>query len=437
MRRINLFGAGLILRVTALTGMALALGQVFWNLNFIFLQIVLSVLIVLLAVDLYRYIQRTNERVTLFLGALEYGELGIRTGRRSEGRSFERLSREMDRVLDQARQEKARQISLQEGILTWFENEGYGVMLTDNSGEVIWQNSKMQSCLGDLEHMEDLNQVRPGIYSHLLKEGHALFTLQEEPMQVSAVSWMVENQIKRLVVLCPAEGLQGKEERKAWMELVRSQAHESLNNLGVIRSLLESSRDMIPDGSHSTEQNTFHKHVEVMLQQTDALIDWANHTRQFFQVSETNKDWVQWNSLLMESAKDFERRKGNRIRLNLPDLYPEDPFYGDRSQWMQIMANLFNNAHEALKKEEVPEISVLLSQSKMHFKLEVRDNGVGIEPRSLSRIFVPFYSRAREGSGLGLGIVRHLVEEHNGSIRVLSDPGDGTSIKIRIPSGLH
>ena len=113
----------------------------------------------------------------------------------------------------------------------------------------------------------------------------------------------------------------------------------------------------------------------------------------------------------------------------------------DREMWEKIVLNLLSNAFKFTLKGS---IEVRLRAQDEHLRLTVRDTGTGIPAYSLERIFERFHrvegarGRSHEGSGIGLALVQELVRLHDGSIRVESDPGVGTTFTVDIPKGsLH
>ena len=114
------------------------------------------------------------------------------------------------------------------------------------------------------------------------------------------------------------------------------------------------------------------------------------------------------------------------------DLEPTPPLMLDKSKIQQVVLNLVGNAVEALRHGGT--VRVATQPLPTGASLAVRDDGPGIPPEHLCRIFEPFYTTKSEGMGLGLSIVRRLVELHRGTIRCDSSPGNGTTFTIHLPA---
>jgi signal transduction histidine kinase len=103
----------------------------------------------------------------------------------------------------------------------------------------------------------------------------------------------------------------------------------------------------------------------------------------------------------------------------------------DVNAFKQALLNLFVNARQAMPAGG--ELIVQAEREGNYVVLTVTDTGVGMSPETLARCFDVYYSTKKGGTGLGLPTVRRIVEEHEGSVRVVSEPGRGTSFAIVLP----
>jgi signal transduction histidine kinase len=116
------------------------------------------------------------------------------------------------------------------------------------------------------------------------------------------------------------------------------------------------------------------------------------------------------------------------------DMYP---VVMDKSQFTQVILNLFRNAREACEAAgaEPGVVTVTTAEKEETIEILVDDNGVGIEPGTEETLFDLFYTTKEQGTGLGLGIVRRIVEEHGGSITAEDLPEAGARFRIVLPRG--
>jgi signal transduction histidine kinase len=106
---------------------------------------------------------------------------------------------------------------------------------------------------------------------------------------------------------------------------------------------------------------------------------------------------------------------------------------GDQGQLKQVLINLVKNGMEALENTNDPTLTLSAKRVLDHLQLEVSDNGPGIPPEMLDKIFVPFFSTKTEGSGIGLPLSRQILRNHGGQLSAASEPGKGTTFRASIP----
>jgi len=107
------------------------------------------------------------------------------------------------------------------------------------------------------------------------------------------------------------------------------------------------------------------------------------------------------------------------------------PIWGHANALGQVLLNLLTNAVQAMSGIGVIRVTTEYTHGKVC--LEVADNGPGIPPEALPRIFEPFYTTRGSGSGLGLSVSYGIVQDHNGTIEVRSEPGRGATFRLSFP----
>ncbi len=145
---------------------------------------------------------------------------------------------------------------------------------------------------------------------------------------------------------------------------------------------------------------------------------------------------IELEPILDRVAEHRRQAPGNkRVELSLRVEKPLPPIHGDADRIERVLANLVNNAWEAIEGEGRVEISVRrAAEERPGVVIAVSDNGCGIEPENLNKIFKPFFTTKTTGTGLGLAVIRRIVEEHGGRIEVDSRPGQGTNFQIYLPA---
>ncbi|RMI14197.1 MAG: sensor histidine kinase [Calditrichaeota bacterium] len=218
-------------------------------------------------------------------------------------------------------------------------------------------------------------------------------------------------------------------------ELTASLAHEVRNPLGAIRGAAEILRDELPRDHHTRE------FLNILIQETQRLSATVENYLGFTGRQQIHKARFDVRETLQNVAALLNtqaRRQNIRLELQLPDapLWIE----ADTNQLRQVLANLILNAIQAMPRGGAITLSATRLPPAKHQNdqteqvvISVKDQGSGMEPEVLEKIFTPFYTTRPQGTGLGLSIVRRIVEENRWHISVDSTPGKGSEFRIAIP----
>jgi len=137
---------------------------------------------------------------------------------------------------------------------------------------------------------------------------------------------------------------------------------------------------------------------------------------------------------LLQEVYDLVKEDCKRKRIETEYKRPGNPVLikGDRDKLKQVFLNLTKNAIEAMEQRGKLVIKQTLSGDKV--EITVKDNGCGIPEEHLEKIFSPFFTTKRHGTGLGLNISKRIIEDHENSAMSLdSEVGEGTSFTVTLP----
>ena len=254
-----------------------------------------------------------------------------------------------------------------------------------------------------------------------------------EKIQLSSKSAELETLIKAYNGMVDALGdsarkLAQSERETAWKEMAKQVAHEIKNPLTPMRlSVQQFERSFsVDEGERKAQLKEF---TQGMLQQIDTLSAIASTFSDFAKMPETNKvllnatEVVQWAVQLFSDDRVSLTAKAETINLKI-----------DRNHLVQLVNNLVKNALEAVEGVENAVVEVRLFQDKKAVVLEVEDNGKGMSEEVLSRMFEPRFTTKNSGMGLGLAVVKTLVEENGGTIECHSTLNEGSLFKLRFSS---
>ena len=239
--------------------------------------------------------------------------------------------------------------------------------------------------------------------------------------------WLVD---RELLARRKSEEIRFKFERSQRLSLVgqiaAGVAHEIKNPLASIKGAVE-----ILDGE-STSSDEREEFKGIILSEIKRVDNTVKEFLDFARPRETKLEKLNLSEALRSSLKQMETFASSND-IDIVDTIEDDVLVlADREKIHQVVLNILLNAIDASHAHS--SIDVILAHSNDGMAaLTVRDNGSGIEPGELEKIFEPFYTTKTSGTGLGLAVVKAIVEDHNGEIRIDSTPGDGSTVSITLP----
>jgi signal transduction histidine kinase len=212
-------------------------------------------------------------------------------------------------------------------------------------------------------------------------------------------------------------------------------AHEIKNPLSTLNLNLQLLAEDFEGAESQKERRAFQK-IQTLQRECQRLEDILNDFLRFARVSDLSLEPTDVSQVVQELI-DFEgphaEASGIVLRENLPSGLP--PVLLDRDFFKQALLNLMLNAQQAMPNGG--ELMLKTHADDHHVCVDVIDTGVGMSPETLDKIFRPFYSTRKGGSGLGLSTTKKIVEAHHGRLLVKSDVGKGTAFTIQLPTADH
>ncbi len=216
----------------------------------------------------------------------------------------------------------------------------------------------------------------------------------------------------------------------AWGEVARRLAHEIKNPLTPIQLAAERMRLKLSEKLPAAESDILERSTATIINQVDALKNMVNDFSEYARSSKLSTRSLDLNKLISEVLVLYESM-GEKIELRLADALPL--IDGDVTRLRQVIHNLVQNALDALQGRPDPRVTVATEKLEGWIKLSVLDNGHGFTEDLLGRIFEPYVTTKSKGTGLGLPIVKKIVEEHHGKIQVSNLEHGGAVISIMLP----
>ena len=244
------------------------------------------------------------------------------------------------------------------------------------------------------------------------------FTLYDDQrnFNIRVIKEINDNKIEGYVVaLDDATSLILAEKHAAWSDIARKIAHEVKNPLTPIKLSAERIEKKFLDAK--TDKEDISLLTKTISRQVDDIGKLVDEFSSFARMPEAEIKLDNLSKCLEEAyLLYFNTRKD--IKLNL--IKPENDIYFqfDTLQISRCFNNLIKNAIEAVEKIPNPAVEVIMTTDTKNIKIEIKDNGVGIDEKMLSKIFEPYFTTKTKGTGLGLSIVKRIIEDHGGKIKI-------------------
>jgi PAS domain S-box-containing protein len=205
-------------------------------------------------------------------------------------------------------------------------------------------------------------------------------------------------------------------------------AHEVRNPLSSIKMSLQIlEKRMNPEGNDLKRFHIARKEVEHLEKLVSDILVFAKPTEPEIHLADLNM-CLEYSLAMAE--REVEKKK-IKIQTRFDDRVPFVPF--DSSMLQQAFLNLYLNAIDAMDESGTLTIRTGLAEGQKQVVVEIIDNGAGIDEAALPHVFNPFFTTKKYGTGLGLSQVKKIIDQHRGSIEVLSRKGEGTRVIVTLP----
>lgn len=217
----------------------------------------------------------------------------------------------------------------------------------------------------------------------------------------------------------------------AWQEVAKRIAHEIKNPLTPIQLSAQRLRKKFFEKSPDFNK-IFDECTNTIVQEVNSIKTLVNEFSNFARMpaampSLNNLHEIINEVILLYRGAHRDIQIINNFEGNIPVINV------DREQMKRVFVNLFENAVEAMNNKGTVWVNTFYDDSLKLVKVEVSDDGVGINPDDKDKLFLPYFSKKKTGTGLGLAIVNRIVSEHSGYIRVADNKPKGTTFIIELP----
>jgi len=408
--------------------------------------LILALLVVFQIFTLINYVEQTNKKLTSFLNSIKHADFSSSFSEKGLGKSFEELNHAFNQVIDEFRKYRSEKEEHLNYLLTVIQHISIGMIAFREDGKIDQFNQAVTRLfdIRYIKNIHDLNTVKEGLADKLLnmKAGDKLLIkvfVNDELLQlaVNATQFKMRGQQFTLISFQNIHNELEEKEIESWQKLIRVLTHEIMNSITPISSLAGTVREMLLNESEDDrvkmnvldedDVESVQSALSTIEKRSHGLLNFVEIYRNLTRIPKPNFRYFEI-SQLFENAEQLLGVKMTEFHIKFkhsispPDLMlTADPDLID-----QVIINLLLNAIDAVKGQVEPKILLLAHKVNGKVKIEVRDNGHGIKPDIMDKIFMPFFTSKKHGSGIGLSLSRQIMHLHKSNISVRSKLEEGT-----------
>lgn len=441
----------LLIKVVLLFAALVAAAWLLVSKKYLYLSMVMPVVLYQLY-DVYRMLKKAQDEVQEFVESIHYRDFSRYFNVKEAPAELQTLRKgfnDINSTFKVISKEKETQYQYLQKILELVDT---GIISYETaSGNLNWMNDTFKKMMGIpyLKTIYSLEKRDAALYNAILAirpNETIIVTVTKENSQLkillAATIFQTDGKINKLIACQNINEAMDETEANAWQKLLSVMTHEIMNSVAPISSLAGTLKNrLLQTTSLTYEKNGDRDDLELGLEtikrRSEGLLKFAETYRNLNKITTPNRKKVFVRDLfenlqtLMQPTLD-QKHIEMEVVLKEPSLMVNV----DVNLIEQVLINLMVNALEAVKDRPNPRI--LLSASLEHNKLiiKIADNGAGISPELLDKIFIPFFSTKKNGSGIGLSLCKQIMLLHKGNIKVQSKEGEGSVFVLLFSEGM-
>ncbi|HEX8060572.1 MAG TPA: ATP-binding protein, partial [Cyclobacteriaceae bacterium] len=393
-------------------------------------------------------VERSNENITSFLDSIRFDDLSSSFKTESQDPTIQRLHQELNEAIQKLRVSRKEKDSEHQFFKNIVQHVGIGILTFKRDGSIQTMNTAAKRLLKvtRADTVEDLREVDDGLVDTILKlktGGRELIRLKtgDETLQLSifAIELTLRDEEVKLISMSNIQSELDEKEMEAWQNLVRVLTHEIMNSVTPISSLAgiveeELGRKIQYEQDIKNEElGDMHLSLQTITRRSAGLIRFVKEFRNLTHIPKPKLAEIQVKPLLEEMAMLHKKELADHGVAITCSVEPDNLYIlADKTMIEQVLINLIKNAIQAFDEQPDKKIDLTArSNEKGRAVISVKDNGSGIDNEALEKIFIPFFSTKKTGSGIGLSLSKQIMLQHEGRITVKSKLGEGTEFVLR------
>ncbi len=398
---------------------------------------VVAILLVVQSFLLHRFVNKTNNELTRFFEAARYADYSQRFEFNEIGAGFGELGKTFTDILKGFQQNRTVQEEEYRHLKALIEHVPVPLISLHADGKVsLWNNSARRLIGANaVTRFEDFKQFGEDFFEQLqtLVSGQRRLLKfevdgMEQQLVVQATEIIVSGRQEKLLSLQDIQSELDGVQLQSWQDLVRVLTHEIMNSITPVASLAKTAADLIDDAKSKLEPSSENIEdlvdasdaIHTVARRSDGLMKFVGSYRRLTRLPEPNKRSIKVEALVADvSAIVTQDWKQKGIALNVKIAPPSLDVLVDKDMVEQLLINLLKNAEQALEAADNADVNIEAYLNKRgHVVIDISDSGKGISVDIAKKIFVPFFTTKREGSGVGLTLTRLVMIAHGRSVKL-------------------
>jgi two-component system nitrogen regulation sensor histidine kinase NtrY len=430
------FSLGILLRILIILGLSLGFSWSFFQKN-VPVAIIFGLLQIISVANLYKYVTSLNRKMKRLFESIQYQDFAITFKADNKlGESFRDLNNDLNAVINSFNQVRAEREATLHFINAIIQQINVGILSYDTEGKIEINNQAANKLLKvyRLKHISDIEKQNPSIFECIasLKSGEPkLLSLPENDLSFSVTEIQMRGRKIRLVAIHNIRSELQIKELEAWQNLTKVLRHEIMNSVTPIVSLAETMKDIVENeikANNPKEQESIDDlkdALQTVQRRGSGIMKFVNAYREFTSIPTPNKYYATASQLL-KTLEGIFAQKALESKLKISyEVESDFETFIDIEQIEQVLINIVKNAFEVENESENKIISITAHTENGTKTIEIADNGIGIDKTLQEKIFIPFYTTKKTGSGIGLSLSRQIMQLNDGNINFYENQPSG------------
>lgn len=399
--------------------------------------------------ELWRHVYRTNKELTRFLNAARYADFSQRFEFEDIGAGFGPLGNAFSDILERFRSKRADQEADLKHLRALVEHIPVPLLTVHNDDTITLQNNAARRLFG-AAHVTRLNDLRQFGASFGESVANAVpgrrelvtFAVEDIEYQLTLATTEIvtAGELDRLISLQDIQSELDVTQAQAWQDLVRVLTHEIMNSITPVTSLAKTATELVEDVRDKNERDEpiasdlddLHSAIGTVARRSDSLVQFVDSYRQLTRLAPAEKKRIAVSELFdAVSRLSAAEWPDGEVVFSITVTPPGLDVYADRDLVEPVLLNLLRNAVQATANVSQPNIQIGGRMNRRgNVVLEVSDNGPGVPIDMASKIFVPFFTTKKEGSGVGLALARQIMIAHSGFVTLGKSESGGARFSL-------